>query len=87
MRWARKDIELRSNFSTQAAMAWALYRNHQLSEAMDICLALASGVRDAGTFASAATLFKAAGRLPESERYASAALEINPKHHNFHMHH
>lgn len=88
VRWARKDIELRSNFSTQAAMAWALYSNHQLSEAMEyICLALASGVRDAGTFATAATLFKAAGRLPESERYASAALEINPKHHNFHMHH
>ena len=35
VRWARKDVEMRSNFSTQAAMAWALYRDGQLSEALE----------------------------------------------------
>ena len=88
VRWARKDIQMRSNFSTQAALAWALYRNGQLSEALPyIRLALSSGVRDAGIFSTAATLFEAASETAESQRYAHAALQINPKHHNFHMHH
>jgi tetratricopeptide (TPR) repeat protein len=88
VRWAGKDVEMRSNFSTQAAMAWALYRNGQLSEALEyIRLALSSGVRDAGIFSTAATLFEAAGATAESRSYTQAALRINPKHHNFQMHH
>jgi tetratricopeptide (TPR) repeat protein len=87
VRWAREDLQMRSNFSTQAAMAWALYRNGKLSEAVGyIRLALSSGVRDAQIFSTAATLFEAAGNA-ESEHYAQAALRINPKHQNFHMHH
>jgi tetratricopeptide (TPR) repeat protein len=88
VRWARKDLEMRSNFSTQAALAWALYRSGQLADATEyIRMALSSGVQDAGIFSSAATLLGAAGATAESERYAQAALRINPKHHNFHMHH
>jgi tetratricopeptide (TPR) repeat protein len=88
VRWARKDLQMRSNFSTQATMAWALYRNGQLSEAVEyIRLALSSGVCDAQIFSTAATLFKAAGNTAESETYGQAALLINPKHQNFHMHH
>ena len=88
VRWARKDIEMRSNFSTQAAMAWALYRNGRLSDALEyIRLALSSGVRDAGIFSTAATLFEAAGENAEGQSYAGVALQINPMHHNFHMHH
>ena len=88
VRWARKDVEMRSNFSTQAAMAWALYRDGQLSEALEyVRLALSSGVRDAGIFSSAAMLFEAAGETAESQSYAQAALQVNSKHHDFHMHH
>lgn len=88
VRWARKDLELRPNYSTQAAMAWALYRNRQVSEALEyISLALSSGVQDAQIFSAAATLFEAAGKMNESERHAEAALAINPKHHRFQMHH
>jgi len=88
VRWARKDIELRVNFSTQSTLAWALYRNHQLSEALDyIRQALASGVRDAGIYSIAATLFAAAGESSESERYATATLQANPKYGHFHLHH
>jgi tetratricopeptide (TPR) repeat protein len=88
VRWAREDLQMRSNFSTQAAMAWALYRNGQLSEAVEyIRLALSSGVRDAQIFSTAATLFQGAGNVAESENYAQAALRINPKYQNFHMHH
>jgi tetratricopeptide (TPR) repeat protein len=86
--WARRDLEMRANFSTQAAMAWALYRNGQHSEAVEyIGLALSSGVRDAQIFSTAATLFEAAGNAAESERCSQAALQINPKHPNFHLHH
>src|SRR5205823_5699957 len=28
--WARADLRLRENFSTQAALAWAFYRNDDL---------------------------------------------------------
>ena len=88
VRWARKDVEMRSNFSTQAAMAWALYRDGQLSEALEyIRLALSSGVRDARIFSTASTLFEATGETAESQSYAQAALRVNSKHHDFHMHH
>lgn len=87
VRWAHKDLEIRSNFSTQAALAWVLYRNDQLSEALEyIRLALASGVRDAHIFSTAATLFEAVGDNDKSEHYAHAALQINPHHQNFHLH-
>jgi tetratricopeptide (TPR) repeat protein len=88
VRWARKDLEVRSNFSTQAAMAWALYRNDQLSEALEhIRLALSSGVRDARIFATAATLFEAGGLNAESLSCAQAALRIKSRHQDFQMHH
>ena len=88
LRWARKDLELRSNYSTQSAMAWALHRNGQLSEAVEyIRLALSSGVRDAQIFAMAAMLYEAAGENGQSESYSQAALQVNPKYRSFHIHH
>ena len=88
VRWARRDLEMRSNFSTQAALAWALYRDGQLSDATEYMrLALSSGVQDAEILSNAARILRAAGATAESERYAQAALRINPKHQNFHMHH
>lgn len=87
VRFARMDLEMRSNFSTQAAMAWALYRDGQLSKAIEyIRMSLSSGVRDAGIYSTAATLLEAAGDA-DSRRYAAAALEINSLHDRFHMHH
>jgi len=88
VKWAQKDIEMRSNFSTQATMAWALYNDGQLPRALEyIRLALSSGVQEAGIFSMAATLFDAAGENAKSQSYAQAASQINAKHRNFHMHH
>jgi tetratricopeptide (TPR) repeat protein len=88
VRWARKDLEMRSNFSTQAAMANALYLDDQIDEAVKyIRLALQSGVRDAHIYASAAKICEACGEFDESKEYAEAALRINPRHDCFHMHH
>ena len=46
--WARADLQLRENFATQAALAWAHYRNAEFDGARGwIDRALASGVADA----------------------------------------
>jgi hypothetical protein len=50
-------------------------------------MALSSGVRDAGIFATASTLFEAAGETAQSQSYAEAALRINPELPRFQMHH
>jgi hypothetical protein len=85
--WARKDIALRENFSTQAALAWALYRDNQVDAALAmINRALASGVQDSGIFAQASTIFQAAGNTCESNQCLALAVTINPFYLNFHIH-
>jgi tetratricopeptide (TPR) repeat protein len=87
LKWARKDIELRENFSTQAALAWALYCDGQFVEACDIMNeALASGAKDAHLFAQAAIIHQAAGGNGDGKQYLQIAAEINPHHQNFHVH-
>jgi tetratricopeptide (TPR) repeat protein len=47
LQWARKDVELRSNYATQSALAMALYRNGQPEEArLYLNQALCSGMQD-----------------------------------------
>lgn len=88
LEWAKLDLQLRTNYSTQAAMAWALYRNGNLSEASRyIRLALASGVRDAVIFSTAAEIFAAAGDIGASQECASTATQTNPHYRRFRMHH
>lgn len=85
--WARKDVALRSNFSTQSALAWALLQNGEVADGLVwICEALASGVQDGGIFATASALFHAVGDPAQGERYARAAAEINPSGHHSHTH-
>lgn len=62
VRWARKDLALRPNAFTRAALAWALYRAGRRDESLDaIAAALESGLRDPGILAKAATIHRAAG--------------------------
>ncbi len=87
LKWARKDVELRDNFATQSAVAWALYLDGQLEEAarwMD--RALSSGVQDAHLFSQAATIFEAAGRGGEATAFRRGAAILNPKYRSFHIH-
>jgi tetratricopeptide (TPR) repeat protein len=87
VRWARKDLDLRQNFSTQAALAWALYRDGRFAEALDAMHeALSSGVRDAELFCKAGMIHLAAGRTDEGERILQEAAEINPHYQDFHVH-
>jgi tetratricopeptide (TPR) repeat protein len=87
VRWASKDMALRENFSTQAALAWALYRDGRPEEArVVIDKSLSSGATDARLFSQAATIYRAAGEGGEADRYLRMAVEINPHHSNFHVH-
>jgi tetratricopeptide (TPR) repeat protein len=85
--WARKDFELRRNFATEGALAWALYRDGQIEQAnvMMDC-ALGSGVQDGHLFAKAASVKAAAGRPQESEELSRRAFDTNPYHQRFHVH-
>jgi tetratricopeptide (TPR) repeat protein len=87
LKWAQKDASLRNNFSTQAALAWALYRNGQLDEAVEqMNQALSSGVHDAHLFYQAAIIQQSAGESGAGDKYLHMAAEINPHHRNFHVH-
>jgi tetratricopeptide (TPR) repeat protein len=87
VRWASKDMALRENFSTQAALAWALYRDGRPLEARRLIdEALSSGATDARLFSQAAAIYRSAGEDGEADRYLRMASEINPHHSSFHVH-
>lgn len=84
---ARKDIALRNNFATQAALAWALYCDNQISEAAELMKrSLSSGVKDAHLFSQAAKIFQAAGENGKSVEYSQMAAALNPHRRHFHVH-
>lgn len=86
VKWARKDIALRRNFSTLAALAWALYRAGEFAEALvTIDQALASGATDAHLFFQAAQIHQAAGN-GNGGHYLQRAGELNPGYRSFHVH-
>jgi tetratricopeptide (TPR) repeat protein len=88
VRWAQADLRLRENFSTQAALAWAYYRNGQLDEASDwIDRALASGAVDPHLFSRAAKIHAGAGNIEAGRTYMERATRLNPSIDRFHMHH
>jgi tetratricopeptide (TPR) repeat protein len=87
VKWARMDIALRRNFSTLAALAWALFRAGEFAEALiTIDEALASGATDAHLFFQAGMIHQAAGGNGNGDRYLRRAGEINPDHRSFHVH-
>jgi tetratricopeptide (TPR) repeat protein len=87
VRWARRDVALRDNFATRAALAWALYREALVAEARDVMeMALSSGATDARLFARAAVIYRAAGDEGKADSYSRVAAEINPHHTAFHVH-
>jgi tetratricopeptide (TPR) repeat protein len=88
VKWARKDLELRQNFAAEGALAWALYRSGDFAEALDLVeKALSSGVREARLLYHAAMIHLAAGRSEASKQLLEEAVQINPHHENFHVHH
>jgi len=87
VRWARKDLELRRNFSTLGALAWALYRAEEFSEAIETMgEALSSGAKDARLFYQAGMIYTAASPNGKGAQYLQTAARLNPNHQNFHVH-
>ena len=88
VKWAQKDLELRPNFATQGALAWAYHRNGQAGKALALVTkALSSGVRDARMLHRAAMIHIASGQSGEGKRFLQKAAEFNPRYENFHVHH
>lgn len=88
VQWAREDLKLRNNFSTQSALAWALYRDKQVTEETLelINQSLSSGIKDAHLFSQAAQIFQAADQREKSDYYRQMAAAIKPHSHHFHVH-
>jgi len=88
VKWALKDVELRDNFATRAALAWAFYRASRFAQARDqIDRALASGAIDARLFYRAGMIYRATASHGQGERYLQMAAEWNPLHRTGHLHH
>jgi tetratricopeptide (TPR) repeat protein len=86
--WARKDLRLRNNFSTQATLAWAYYCDGRYGEACAwIDRALSSGAATAQLFRQAGRIYAAAGREAEARRFRDQAMILNPAVDKFHLHH
>jgi tetratricopeptide (TPR) repeat protein len=88
VKWAHKDLRLRENFATQAALAWALYRDDQFSDAVHwIDRALTSGIVDARLYFWAGDIYSAAGKGAEGQELRLRAINLNPAVAGFHIHH
>jgi predicted Zn-dependent protease len=88
VKWAYKDLQLRENFATQAALAWALYRDGQCGDAVCwIDRALASRVVDARLYFRAGEIYYAAGDKTRGYEFRERALKLNPAVAGFHLHH
>lgn len=88
VRWARADLQLRENFSTRSALAWAYYCSGELGEARAwIDRALASGAAEAHLFSRAAKIYAAAGDIRVGRNYLERARHLNPAVDGFHIHH
>ncbi len=87
VKWARRDLDLRRNYATREALAWALYRAGRIAESLDeIKQALRAGVKDAHLFFHAAMIHLAAGRTGEGKQFLKRAAEVNPRYEAFHVH-
>jgi tetratricopeptide (TPR) repeat protein len=85
VKWARKDLELRENPATLAALAWALYRDGRFAEALEMIEgALASGAQDAHLLHRAGVIHRAAGA--DGAELLRKAAELNPHFGEFHVH-
>jgi tetratricopeptide (TPR) repeat protein len=88
VKWAFKDLQLRENFATQAALAWALYRDGRFNEAVRwIERALTSGIVDARLCFWAGDIYRASGDEIKGHEFRKRGLNLNPAVAGFHVHH
>jgi len=87
VQWARKDLELRNNYATAAALAWVEYCSGEFTRASHtIARALSSGVAEPGLLAKAAEIYHRVGRHSEAHELEHRANSINPRNRRVHVH-
>jgi tetratricopeptide (TPR) repeat protein len=87
VQWARKDIALRDNFNTQAALAWALHCAGQSAAGIAYMeQSLRSGVKDAALYKRAALIFEGAGEHAKAHQWEHRAAQLNPLGIHVHVH-
>jgi tetratricopeptide (TPR) repeat protein len=87
LRWARADLAIRENHLTWAALAWALFLNGDLDDAVAaIERALATGVADGRIYARAAAIYRASGRMDQGDQYLVEASATSSHTHLIHGH-
>jgi tetratricopeptide (TPR) repeat protein len=87
VRWAERDHQLRPNHVSEDTLAWALYRNGQLSAALEASSrALEGNDVDAHMLFHAATINEAAGRQEDARRLRARLVSMNPRYEDFHAH-
>jgi len=82
---ARRELEVRRDVYTHDVLAWALYRNGRLEEALaQMTEALGMGTRDARLYFHAGLIHHALGQAQPARAYLERALATNPYFHLLH---
>jgi tetratricopeptide (TPR) repeat protein len=77
--YARQDLALRNNFMTQGDLAWALYRNDDLTEAVPLIdIALASNAVSSRLYFQAACIYAANGDTARGAHFTNLLKQTNP---------
>lgn len=85
--WARKDLALRRSIHAHDALAWALYKNGEVAEAVAECAkTLATGTRDPHLLQHAGMIRMAAGDIAAGRNAMQEAAKVNPRFNAFHVH-
>ena len=84
---ARQDAALRPSYAADDTLAWALYRNGNVAEAVIASdRALASTMVDAHLYYHAARIKAAAGDAEAARGWTAALQDVNPHYEDFHAH-
>ena len=87
LRWARADLQIRSNIHALEGLAWALYKNGSYQEAADAMdRALVHRTGSATLLYQAGLIYSYAGRAVAGRKLLQQASAINPLYDNFHVH-
>jgi tetratricopeptide (TPR) repeat protein len=79
---AWRELDVRRDVYTHDVLAWALYRNGRLQEALaEMTEALRLGTRDARLFFHAGLIHHALGHAEQAREYLEQALATNPHFH------
>jgi tetratricopeptide (TPR) repeat protein len=79
---AEKELEVRRDIYTWDVLAWSLFKNDKVQEAVEaIAHALEQGTKDPQLFFHAGMIYEKCGDSLKAKEYLQRALEINPHFH------